>query len=130
MEMREHQRNNSWLREVQLYMEEYNITQGDLKQNNYKAVVDRKINIWEREVWEREAEGNPRLKHYATIQWDTPAPNLNNSEKSQRLCQARVGDMYSIAGEDKPKLCGMCSKEKGRRNMVDELLIAASSTGS
>ena len=51
MEMTEHHRNNPWLREVQLYMKEYNISQEDLRQKNYKAVVDRKINTRERERW-------------------------------------------------------------------------------
>ena len=57
-----------------------------------------------------EQKNKPSLKHMNEGKIKTPAKYLSNSQKSKMFCQARVGDLYSITGEESPKKCQICQE--------------------
>ena len=64
VEMGKIKKQSKWLKELQRYMDEYNISQEDLEQNNPANIVENQVERKERERVEKQMESNSRLKHF------------------------------------------------------------------
>ena len=67
----------------------------------------------ERERLDKQMESNCGLKHFEQKREreSSPADYLNNSKASKRFCQALMGDLYSITGEDNKDKCNLCNEK-------------------
>ena len=112
-EMTQRKKETKWLKETRQYMKEYSITQEDMTQTHYKDIINAKIEEKTESEWEKAKTDDPRLKHMQEGTSRRAAKYLDNTKKSKIFCQARVGDLYKITGEEDPKKCPCCQEDVG-----------------
>ena len=112
-EMAQINKRSKWLKELQRYMEAYNISQEDLEQNNHANIVENQVERRERDRDRvgKHMESNSRLKHFEQKRESSPADYLNNSKASKRFCKARMEDLYSITREENLEKCNLCNEQ-------------------
>jgi hypothetical protein len=62
-------------------------------------------------MWEDNACGNARLKHFTHIMKGEISPYLDNSKQSAYFCKARVGDKWGVCGAAEMIVCQICNTE-------------------
>jgi hypothetical protein len=111
-EMRQHPRSFRWYTEVCNLQLSYKIKFSEIAQGGWKSKLKRAVHYAAWRTWDKEAAENPRLENMIRDEHvGGSAHQVTNSKESQIVCRARIGDVYSIAGEAETTRCKVCKVE-------------------
>ena len=114
MMMKEARYRSTWIETIEHIKAEYQIQEDMFNDNNWKKEVRKKMTKMEWEKWRSRAQEKETLTFYRKVNAAGPEPYLSEDKKSKAFCQARIGDVYKLAGirhTDSLVRCPVCNKE-------------------